>query len=47
MKSGLINRDGKVIECLYYEIENLCIEITEQYCLESVNKQKEYLIFSK
>ncbi len=47
MKSGLINRDGKVIECLYYEIENLCREITEQYCLESENNQKEFLNFSK
>jgi len=41
MNSGLIDKNGNKIECDYYEIEELCIKIIENYCaLSNENNQK-------
>lgn len=47
MQSGLINKDGKIISCFYYEIEDLCKKIIEKYCKENEEKQNIFLEFAK
>ncbi len=46
MQSGLIDKQGNKILCLYYEIESLCIKITEEYCTRSETHNQEFLNFA-
>lgn len=46
MQSGLITKKGKIINCPYYEIEELCKKITNEFCCESIEKQKFFSNFA-
>lgn len=47
MNAGLIDSKGKIIECPYYEIENLCKKIIEEYCSLSEENQNNFNDFAK
>ena len=47
METGLMNKTGKIIECPYYEIENLCKKIIEEYCSRSEENNQKYVEFAK
>ena len=46
LESGLIGKNGK-LECKYYELERKCIEIVENYCIESEENNQIFEQFSK
>lgn len=46
MQSGLIDKKGKIINCPYYEIEELCKKITNEFCCESIENQKFFSNFA-
>lgn len=47
MESGLLTKEGKIIHCPYYEIEDLCKKIIEAYCSESEENQRAFSNFAK
>lgn len=47
MKSGLITKEGKIINCPYYEIEELCKKIVNEFCFESTENQKNFSDFAR
>lgn len=47
MQSGLIDRKGKIINCPYYEIEELCKKIINKFCCESIENQKFFSNFAR
>lgn len=46
LESGLIKND-KIIPCFYYEIEQVCVNIINDYCQLSDENQNEFESFSK
>ena len=42
LNSGLINKEGKILECKYYELENICIDIVNNYCEQSDENREQF-----
>lgn len=47
LNSGLINKKGEVLECQYYELENICINIVNSYCEESKENKEQFEHFAE
>ena len=47
LNSGLIDKSGKILECKYYELEKICIDIVNNYCKESKENREQFENFAK
>lgn len=47
LDSGLINKNGELLECKYYELEEHCINIVNDYCEKSEDNREQFDKFSK